>query len=277
MGPTTEKRRKRCKLCGETGHNKLACPLHNASLSAPSLCSQCGLPDHTSRSCPDKRRPSKVTCSLCGQDSHNCRTCPLNPKRKEKRPRRASAATDKGEGSAPLRRSAPRTVPRDPAAAQSGILPHRSAPPSDQRATSIVRRPSTSRAAPSKGAPHAAQPLQTRGAANAAIPLTAGGSGLLDRRFSNVRGLPATETAFAVPLTSVKLGTCTSALPETVEDVIQLAAAASHRCAVACLCPSAKCTYAAALLCACCDARLSATCNTMLEQALALCCTSPPC
>jgi hypothetical protein len=238
MSPSTENRRKRCKLCRETGHNKLACPFFNASLSPPISCSWCGQPDHTGRSCPDKPRPSKVTCSLCGQDSHNCRTCPLNPKRKEKRTRRTSATTDTGAGSAPPRQGTPITTPGDLAVSPSGVLPQCSTLSSDNRATSIVQRMSTRHVAPSKDAPHATQLLVTpRTAADAAIPLTAGGSGLLDRRLSNAREMPAVEGAFAMPpsRTSVKLGNYASALPETVEDAIQLAAAASHRCDFFCV------------------------------------------
>jgi hypothetical protein len=85
MAQTPERRRKRCSICGEIGHNKLSCPsaLDVMPRKNTVTCSQCGQPGHNSRSCPVKPRSTTVTCSQCGRDGHNCRTCPMRTKIKK--------------------------------------------------------------------------------------------------------------------------------------------------------------------------------------------------
>lgn len=85
MAQTPERRRKRCSICGEIGHNKLSCPAASGAMPRKNTvtCSQCGQPGHNSRSCPVKPRSTTVTCSQCGRDGHNCRTCPMRVKTKK--------------------------------------------------------------------------------------------------------------------------------------------------------------------------------------------------
>jgi hypothetical protein len=85
MAQTPERRRKRCSICGEIGHNKLSCPTAPDAMPRKNTvtCSQCGQPGHNSRSCPVKPRSTTVTCSQCGRDGHNCRTCPMRAKSKK--------------------------------------------------------------------------------------------------------------------------------------------------------------------------------------------------
>lgn len=85
MAQTPERRRKRCSICGEIGHNKLSCPSATDAMPRKNTvtCSQCGQPGHNSRSCPVKPRSTTVTCSQCGRDGHNCRTCPMRAKTKK--------------------------------------------------------------------------------------------------------------------------------------------------------------------------------------------------
>lgn len=85
MAQTPERRRKRCSICGEIGHNKLSCPTAPDAMPRKNTvtCSQCGQPGHNSRSCPVKPRSTTVTCSQCGRDGHNCRTCPMRAKTKK--------------------------------------------------------------------------------------------------------------------------------------------------------------------------------------------------
>lgn len=78
---------KRCKKCGELGHNSRTCgrkkPTIVAGKKGKRTCKNCGKTGHNTRTCPAihgervvvKKKPSNRICSICGEPGHNSRTC----------------------------------------------------------------------------------------------------------------------------------------------------------------------------------------------------------
>ena len=78
---------KRCKKCGELGHNSRTCGREKkpvvAGVKGKRTCKNCGKTGHNTRTCPlihgervvVEKKPSNRICSICGEMGHNSRTC----------------------------------------------------------------------------------------------------------------------------------------------------------------------------------------------------------
>ena len=78
---------KRCKKCGELGHNSRTCGRKKkpviAGKKGKRTCKNCGKTGHNTRTCPAihgervvvEKKPSNRICSICGEPGHNSRTC----------------------------------------------------------------------------------------------------------------------------------------------------------------------------------------------------------
>lgn len=78
---------KRCKKCGELGHNSRTCgrkkPTVVVGKKGKRTCKNCGKTGHNTRTCPEihgervvvEKKPSNRICSICGEPGHNSRTC----------------------------------------------------------------------------------------------------------------------------------------------------------------------------------------------------------
>tara|TARA_B100000902_G_scaffold23256_1_gene27987 strand:- start:207 stop:845 length:639 start_codon:yes stop_codon:yes gene_type:complete len=78
---------KRCKKCGELGHNSRTCGRKKNIVvvvkKGKRICKNCGKSGHNIRTCPlihgervvVEKKPSNRVCSICGKRGHNSRTC----------------------------------------------------------------------------------------------------------------------------------------------------------------------------------------------------------
>ena len=76
---------KRCKKCGQLGHNSRTCGKERCKIikkKGVRICSHCGGEGHNVRTCPEIHgervvviKVSNRVCSYCGEKGHNRRTC----------------------------------------------------------------------------------------------------------------------------------------------------------------------------------------------------------
>jgi hypothetical protein len=250
-GSGKQKRRTRCSHCGLVGHGKLNCPSLEVPVRGTVQCSTCGEHGHNSRSC--RSRVSRVTCSLCGEGGHNHRTCPQVVTKQARSDTQGAQPRDAGSsqpGSVNLTdTSAQRWHLRSnhdavgagavlaPPGRGSAMASHAQLAPPKVPAALSARR-STHLRASSRDVAAAAQsgPAATMAAAQSPAPAPEG--------VSVVSGIPK-ERGGDDLFGSSKRGCATSEdphhlgpvnpdsvfeLPSSVEDAVQMAAAAAYRC-----------------------------------------------
>lgn len=247
-----DRRRKRCGACGAVGHSKLECPEGDGGGRRGTVtCSQCLQPGHNSRKCPMVPRNTSVTCSICNQVGHNCRTCPRRSSRKAAKVRARAPACSPARP----RRSTCRPGAMKPIAALWHALHH----PAVTLDTCVLRAPrapswplllqvdslARKRSSPPKTPQSASagesgpqnsptsvctvSPAATRGEQDGTSePLAAPRDG------SELFGAgPAMPLISEHPLHAGPLPPdFTFGLPDSVEGAVQLACAASYRCAL---------------------------------------------